>query len=156
MKQESMGLKEYRSLKKGTKRRKSEESLQLAVCNYLKTCYPGIIFFCDMSSGMKMPIWMAARNKKMKSSRGLPDLFVVEPKFAVENIFGSNFVCKHLGLFIELKKEGTRLRTKDGYYANEHIEEQAVVLERLSKLGYKAEFACGFDEAVKLIDNYMK
>ena len=59
------------------------------------------------------------------------------------------------GLFIELKKNGTRLRKKDGSWASEHLEEQAKVLQGLRERGYKAEFAVGFDEAKNLIDNYL-
>lgn len=56
---------------------------------------------------------------------------------------------------IELKKEGTRIKKKNGDFASEHIVEQADILERLRFRGYKAEFAVGFDEAKKLIDDYL-
>jgi hypothetical protein len=39
--------------------------------------------------------------------------------------------------------------------ANEHICEQFDMLEQLRRRGYKAEFACGFDEAKKIIDEYL-
>lgn len=59
------------------------------------------------------------------------------------------------GLYIELKKEGTRLKKKNGDWANKHIAEQADVLGRLRMRGYCAEFAVGFDEAKKIIDEYL-
>ena len=66
-------------------------------------------------------------------------------------------VMKHAGLMIELKKEGTRIFKKDGkLVSDEHIREQFDMLMDLRQRGYAAEFACGFDEAKKLIDDYMK
>jgi hypothetical protein len=60
------------------------------------------------------------------------------------------------GLFIELKREGTRIFKKDGaLVADEHIREQFDMLEQLRQRGYMAEFACGFDEAKKIIDEYL-
>lgn len=59
------------------------------------------------------------------------------------------------GLFLELKKEGTRLKKKNGDWASEHIKEQAKVLEQLRDRGYCAEFAVGFDETKKIIDEYL-
>ena len=63
--------------------------------------------------------------------------------------------CYKFGLFIELKKDGTRLKKKNGDWANDHIAEQALVLEELQKRGYTAEFAVGFDQAKELIDKYL-
>lgn len=59
------------------------------------------------------------------------------------------------GLFLELKREKTRLKKKDGTWASPHIAEQAEMLEQLRARGYGAEFAVGFDEAKEIIDNYL-
>lgn len=65
-------------------------------------------------------------------------------------------VMKYAGLMIELKRPGTRIYKKDGtLVADQHIREQFDVLEQLRKRGYVAEFACGFDEAKKIIDGYL-
>ena len=65
-------------------------------------------------------------------------------------------VMKYAGLMIELKREGTRLVKKNGeLVANEHIREQAALLDELRQRGYVAEFACGFDEAKEIIDEYL-
>lgn len=69
-------------------------------------------------------------------------------------------------LFLELKKDGETLypgpRAKKRFlsldgkeYKNEHLQEQADVLFKLRKAGYAAEFAIGFDEAIKIIDEYL-
>jgi hypothetical protein len=59
------------------------------------------------------------------------------------------------GLFIELKREGTRLKKKDGTWASAHLEEQNEVLNQLQKKGYAAYFAVGFEEAKQIIDDYL-
>ena len=75
--------------------------------------------------------------------RAWPDMFIAEPKGEFH------------GLFIELKKEGVRLKKLNGDWATSHVEEQARVLDELRERGYKAEFAVGFDEAIELIDSYL-
>ena len=65
-------------------------------------------------------------------------------------------VMKYAGLMIELKRPDVKIRKKNGeLVANEHIREQAALLDELRNRGYKAEFACGFDEAKKIIDEYL-
>jgi len=70
------------------------------------------------------------------------------------------------GLFLELKKDGetlypgprakNRFKSKDGKeYKTEHLMEQADCLYDLRQRGYCAEFAIGFDEAKKIIDEYL-
>ena len=65
-------------------------------------------------------------------------------------------VMKYAGLMIELKRPDVKIRKKNGeLVANEHIREQAALLDELRNRGYKAEFACGFDEAKEIIDEYL-
>ena len=138
-----------KTLGKKKKRSKGEENLQLAVCKYIRTKYPDVIFMCDLASGMNMPIFMAARYKQMRSSSGLPDLFIAEPMY----ISGTVSKC---GLFIELKKEGTSIFKKKGIgYATEHLRNQSSVHVNLQKNGYVACFAVGLSQAIEIIDLYM-
>jgi len=120
------------------------------VCEYLKKAYPDVIFTCDLASGMKLPIWVAAANKKMRSSRGFPDLFIARPSSG--NRFSADF---RYGLFIEIKKEGIRLKNGD-MPKTPHHEEQAAILSRLNELGYSACFGAGFQECKQIIDEYLK
>ncbi len=147
-KQQSVFERTKGTSKKEPKKRnlKHEENLQLLVCNYIRAKYPDVIFTCDLSSGMKLSMGQAVRAKKMKSSRGLPDLMIFKQLKA------------KWGLFIELKRTGTKLMLKDGItlVADEHIREQSVILSRLRSEGYEAVFAVGFEEATKIIDNYLK
>lgn len=120
----------------------SEKVLTRHVCDYLKLQYPGLIFTVD-SSGMRLTQGQAVQMTHLRSSRGLPDLMIFEPR------------GEYHGLFIELKRDGTRLMKKDGNYASDHIREQDEMLQRLTDLGYVAMFAIGFDSAKTIIDNYL-
>lgn len=138
---------EFRELHKGknkVKHKRAEENVQLAICKYLRDKYPAdMIWFCDLASGMKMPLWLAARNKRMRSCRGLPDLFISESRGGFH------------GLYIELKKEGAVIFNKSGGPYDKHIKEQQDVLRRLRDKGYRAEFGIGYDQCVSIIDTYL-
>lgn len=119
-----------------------EAQLHQAVANYLKVHYPQVIFHTDFAAGMKMPIWLAARNKKLQSGRGFPDIFIAYPNKSFH------------GCFIELKDANIYL--KDGSLSKEkHLQEQNDMLAILRDYGYRAEFAVGFAEATKMIDQYL-
>lgn len=134
----------------GAKKKKDEEKVQLAVCNYLRTAYPDVIWFCDLASGLKLPIWIAALHKKMRSSRGLPDLFIAK------EVWGEGPFKVHFnGLFIELKKKEVRLKS-GGLAQSDHLREQCKIIEKLQMNGFRAEICCGFDEAKAVIDEYLR
>jgi hypothetical protein len=126
----------------------TESELQTQVADYIRLRYPKVLFHSDFGSGIKLTIGQAIRQKRQNGGRrAWPDMFIAEPK--------SHLRFEFRGLFVELKKDGTRLRKKNGDYASEHIREQAEVLEELDKRGYCACFAVGFDEAKKIIDGYL-
>ena len=124
----------------------TELELQAQVADYIRLQYPDVIFHSDFGSGIKLTMGQAIKQKRLNGGRrAWPDMFLAEPR------------GKYSGLFIELKREGTRIFKKDGaLVADEHIREQFDMLHDLRRKGYAAEFACGFDEAKKLIDDYMK
>lgn len=136
----------------------SEENLQIMVADYLRLQYPNVLFHSDYGSGLKLTIGQAAKQKRLNGGRrAWPDMFIAEQKH-----WHYDSPCREAcddncfaGLFIELKKDGTRLKKKDDSWASEHIAEQADMLEKLREAGYKAEFAVGFDEAKKIIDEYL-
>ena len=123
-------------------RERTEQDEQLALCHWLRVHYPEVMFWSDMS-GVKLPIGLAVKVSQMRSNRAIPDLFLAYPANG-----------KH-GLFIELKRTGTRMKKKDGMWASEHIEEQATVIAELRRLGYGACFAVGLEEAKKIVALYM-
>ena len=124
--------------------RKKEEKVQLQVCNYLKQKYPFVIFHSD-GNGLHLNKFQAISFSKLKCSRGIPDLFIAEPKKG------------YSGLYLEIKKDKSEVYTKKHKIRKTpHIQEQFEMLERLKDKGYYASFGCGFDSCIKLIDWYLK
>lgn len=121
----------------------SERSLHKAVCDYLRYRYKTTMFNSDLSGATKLTMGQAVAMKSLRSQRGFPDLQIMEARNGFH------------GLFIELKQEGIKLYNKLGLPATPHIGEQLYCLVDLRIRGYKAEFACGFDEAKNLIDDYL-
>lgn len=128
-----------------------ESTLQCHVADYLRLQYPHVLFHSDYGSGIKLTPGQAAKQKRQNGGRrAWPDMFIAEPKVDLE------YMIKYSGLFIELKKAGTRIFKKNGtLVSNAHICEQFDMLEQLRRRGYVAEFACGFDEAKQIIDRYL-
>lgn len=129
----------------------TEKTLHRAVCDYLRYQYPDVIFSTDLSGATKLTIGQAVALKNLRSGRAFPDLQIMEPRNGYHS------------LFLELKKEGTNLFKKrvmdaGGYplWASDHLREQYEMLEKLNAKGFRAEFAVGFTEAKKIIDNYLK
>lgn len=131
----------------------SESLLHEMVCQYLRVQYPNVLFHTDFGAGLKMTMGQAVRQKKLQCTRAWPDLFIAQKLYIGS---GTNLQV-YAGLFLELKKEGTKLYLKDGttMVADPHVREQAEVLEKLRERGYKAEFAVGFDAVKRIIDNYL-
>ena len=122
----------------------SEHDLYTMLADYLRYNYKSIIWRFDLAADLKLTIGQARKHKRLQQHRGYPDLFIAEPR------------GEYHGAYIELKKAGTRIFKKDGtLVADEHIREQFDVLEQLRRKGYVAEFACGFDEAKRIIDEYL-
>lgn len=122
-----------------------EHDIYVLIADYLRYQYPQVIYRFDLAADLKLTIGQASKHKRLQRYRGYPDLFIAEPK------------GKNGGLYLEIKKAGTKIFKKDGaLVADEHIREQFDMLHDLRRKGYAAEFACGFDEAKKLIDDYMK
>ena len=78
-----------------------ENDLHLAICNYIKLQYKGIIFTSE-NSGLRV-FWKQAKMlKKTRSCSGLPDIWILEPRKGYH------------GLLLEIKREGTKIYKKDG------------------------------------------
>lgn len=161
----------------------TESDLQIQVADYLRMQYPNVMFHSDFGSGVKLTPGQAVKQKRQNGGRrAWPDLEIAEPRtlrcmFCHNGVTIScirpNFIegeCdgmnKYCGLYLELKKEGEKLypgpraknrfKSKDGKeYKTEHLMEQADCLYDLRQRGYCAEFAIGFDEAKKIIDEYL-
>ena len=123
---------------------KDEFSEQKSICQYLSLQYPDVIFASDLS-GIRLPQGLANKVKSLKCNRGIPDLFMYEPRKG------------YFGLAIELKATGVTVYKQDGNLKTDtHLQEQEEMLYRLSKKGYLALFCLGFDNAKLIIDSYLK
>lgn len=123
---------------------KKEESLSKAVSRYLKLQYRDVIFTCD-ASGVRLTMGQATALKAQRSVHKIPDMIILKPN------------AEYHGLILELKTEDSSPFLKDGSLSTgKHIQEQNNTLNMLFNLGYYAVFAVGFDNAKKIIDDYMK
>lgn len=124
-----------------------EEALHIAVCNYLKLQYPDVIFISE-ASGARVSLGLALKLKKMRSKHTHADLYILQPKLTQDE----QLYC---GLILELK--AVNIYKKDGsLLKNEHVEDQQRTLDILNQKGYKATFVVGFNQAVSVIDDYLK
>ena len=121
----------------------SEHQLYELIATFLRLQYPNVIYRFDLAADLKLTAGQAAKHKRLHPRRGYPDLFIAHP------------VGKYHGMYLELKKDGTRLRKRNGDFASEHIKEQWEMLGALTLRGYKAEFAIGYDDAIAQIKAYL-
>lgn len=148
-----------------------EENVQVRVAQYLATNYPSVQFHSDFGSGCKLTKGQAIKQKRQNAGRrGWPDMFIAQSKVITlvkrSDEEGGSTIQIKFGLFLELKKEGEKLlvgpRAKNRFlsidgkeYKTEHLKEQADVIYELNQRGYIASFAVGFEEAKRIIDDYL-
>ena len=121
-----------------------EAQLHEQICDYLRLQYPAVIYRTDFAAGIKMTIGQASRHKRLQSGRAFPDLFIAEPAQSAH------------GMFLELKRDGTRIWLKDGSLTKDkHIQEQMEMLVTLRMKGYNAQMVAGFEQAKEAIDRYL-
>jgi len=120
----------------------TEQTTHSQICQYIKAQYKSAIFNTDLS-GVKLPMGLAVKASKLRSSSGFPDIVIYEPR-------GGYF-----GLFIEVKADGINLVKKNGDWISPHVEKQHDMMAQLRERGFKAMFARGFNDAKIIIDEYM-
>jgi hypothetical protein len=120
-----------------------EYDIQKAICEYLDTKYPDVLYMSDTIANVRLTIPQANRNKSIqKDYFKCPDLLIFCAK------------GKFHGLFIELKIKSPF--KKDGsLYKSEHLEGQAKTIDDLMSAGYYAQFSVGYEETKEIIDWYM-
>lgn len=127
-----------------------EHQLYEKIARYLQENYPDVIYRFDIAADLKLTKGQATKHKRLHPKRGYPDLFIANHYYDLENC------VDYHGLYLELKADGNSPFKKDGTLKkDEHLEEQEEMLEALRSRGYMAHFATGFDEAKKLIDDYL-
>lgn len=126
-------------------RASKESDIYHALSKFLSLKYPELIWRFDFSAGTKMSIGQARIHKAFNPHRGYPDLFIAAPRNG------------YAGLFIEIKNDGQSPFKKNGsLLSNEHLQEQAEILRRLTLAGYRAEFATGLMQCIETIENYLR
>lgn len=112
---------------------KKEDSMSVAVSDYLKFQYPKVLF-SHIPNGGSRNAREGAKFKRMGVRRGMPDFL----------IFGSNDPHTR-GIALELKVK-----------PNKPTPEQMEVIQELRKLKWEAHVCYSFDEAKILIDTHFK
>ncbi|MGJ5804339.1 hypothetical protein ACSCB1_35320 [Streptomyces europaeiscabiei] len=79
---------------------------------------------------------------------GQPDLFIGYP------VYAPSASERYQGLLLNIQPEGTQLKNHDDTWRTASIAKAAVVLEDYARDGYVAQFACGLDELVTIIDSF--
>lgn len=121
-----------------------EYKLQRMVCAYLRVAYPAVLYMSDTIASVKLTEAQATRNASIQK-RGFktPDLII----FAPRGIYH--------GLFIELKTK-TPYKKNGTLLENAHLKAQEETIKNLRELGYYADFKWTLEDAIKLIDWYLK
>jgi hypothetical protein len=125
---------------------RKEESLQTAICRYLKLQYPNVIFHCDHGGAKKRSFAEQGVMKKQQYKAGYPDMQVLKP------------VGKWHGLFLEVKKSYDELFYVTGELKpgpSDHFYSQDDMHYELVQNGYAACFIWSLEDAIRVIDRYM-
>lgn len=128
-----------------------ETDLYEQVEQYLSLKHPNIPHHWDLS-GLWTPSHKARNLYGRLNARAWPDLFIA---ILAATPWSEGQPMVMSGLFLELKRAGARLKKRDGSWVNQHVAEQAAVLDNLCEQGYIAQFAVGYEEAVQLIESYL-
>ena len=112
-----------------------EYQLQKAVCKYLDL--QNILYCGSMGGQYQVHMSQIIKAKKYGYKKGFPDLFIYEVSKIDKKLYA--------GCAIELKV---------GY--NKATNEQRWWRDQLRERGYMAEICTGIDEALEVINNYLK
>jgi hypothetical protein len=123
--------------------RKQELKIQQALCQYVRTVYPDLIFRSD-GAGLKLPIGQAKQFRSLQTDDKYPDWFLAVPAGIYH------------GMYLEIKARKSDLYCKNGDYRQSlHIIEQIKCLDKLVNQGYYATFAVGIDSCIEQVVMYI-
>lgn len=120
----------------------TEAQIYEQVASWMRYQHPGVAFHMDLA-GVHNPSPRTRALYGRVNRRAWPDLVVAEPR------------AGYGGLYLEIKKDGTRIKKRNGDWASPHIEEQAEVLHELRTAGYVADFSVGFEQTKQMISSYL-
>ena len=111
---------------------------QCAIVQELRSRYPDVLFNADCG-GIRTSWTQAKKAKASGHQKGFPDIFIYK-------------ACSGFhGLAIELKTAKTYYSKKGSPSPEQKAWREKLILE-----GYKAEICFGRDEAMSVIDNYLR
>ena len=123
--------------------KRDEERLHMAICRYLMYQYPNTYFMSD-ASGIRLPMGLAVKFKKMHSTDAQLDLVILEPKGGFS------------GLILEIKKSEDEIKLKNGgYRKNKHLQDQLKTKSLLQEKGYSVRFVWNLEMVKIILNNYM-
>ena len=124
--------------------KRRELAIQRALVSTLRNEFPLVEdFFNDWAAGAYLTPGQYRSRKELSSGRGWSDLFIPYPSRGYH------------GLFLEIKKEGTRIYRRDKQLvADEQIRTEAAFLKRQNDRGYFARFGVGMDGCVRILRWY--
>lgn len=125
----------------------TESSVQIDCINLIRSLSPFAHIIVNAQSRGKQTIGQAMKIKREGFVSGQSDIIVIRQCFDSDNGRIVN------GMFLELKREKTRITKKDGTYASETISEQAHYFEKYGKDFY-CNFGIGYDHAEKIIQKF--
>jgi hypothetical protein len=136
-----------------------EYKLQAAICKYLLSQYPHVMFSSDTISNVKLSGPQKLRNSKLQHPDfSVPDLAIYHPTNTYHGLFLELKAANPYTLSGTLKKMMKKRLDRNGNVIEvyDHYAEQDRSLRRLRNLGYKAEFCWELDDAIKIIKEYLK
>jgi|TARA_R100000655_G_C2978552_1_gene191451 hypothetical protein len=110
----------------------NEQNLQEAVVTYIQLKHKGVRY-CASAGGLRTSISQASAMKRAGYVKGVPDLQIMEARH------------NYYGLFMEIKTKKGRLSPHQKQW-----------LEDLNNKGYLAKCCYGLEEALDIIDWYLK
>ncbi len=135
-----MNLEEYRKLQKQSpkQRKHDEDDLQEAVVKFVSLKYPNIVMY-SIPNGGGRKAFEVVRLKRQGLKNGIPDLCIAKPFRSPQGLiqFGA--------LYLELKAPKGRLS-----------DSQKLIIPKLQEAGNRVEIVNSLDQAMKIIDEYLK
>lgn len=122
-----------------------ERAIQRALITTLRVEFPFVVdFFNDWAAGAYLTPGQFRERRALSSGKGWSDLFIPYPSRGYH------------GLFLEIKKEGVRIKRRDGQLvSDDQIRTEAAFLQRMNRLGYFARFGIGMDNCERFIRWYL-
>jgi len=120
-----------------------ETDLQKAIIQFIRAQYPKVKVIASMS-GQKRTMFEQVQAKALGMEKGVPDLFVAQPRVLHYFDNPDNPVIYH-GLFLEIKAG------KTGKVSKEQVEYMA----ELINVGYLCHVVRDLDQAMKIINEHL-